>query len=659
VAKRLTAAPAPATSVRSDLPPQVDGVLARALALQAPDRYASAGEFAAHLQNAIGSAGSNTLRSPTARPRARLYIAAGIAGAALAARAWWIAQLGDTGPSGRNVASTDRKMIAVLPFRNLGAPEDDYVATGVTEEVTSRLASLGLGVISRTSTDQYKGSKKSLKEIARELGVDYVLEGGVRRAKLPNPQASDRVLVTPQLVRVSNDSAIWADRIDENAGDLFAVQARIAERVAAALDVTLGASERATLTRAPTTNFAAYNEYLRGLAAESQQNRESVLEAVRLYEEATRLDSTFALAYVRLAEAHLSLYGMFGDMTEQRLTQFRHAIDTALRLDPDLPEARMALAMFYIFPTSDYERAETELARVEPRRRNTSDGWSTQSSLDAFRGRWTEARSSAERAVELDPRSPKAIWNAVVIFTTTRDYSHTKRYLERLRVVAPEDVSVYVYEAYVDATLGESLETARSLFREAVRRYGLARVVGVFTLTPTVPFDLLGLLEPSQLAAIDSLGLSVRDFGGDSAAFYFVIASLHRRRGRANAARVYYDSLRLFATPKLAGPAPSMLPRGFAAFAYAGLGRKTDALREAQTMANLRPPSQYPAEGVLLLMLLARIEALVGEKEAAINHLEYLLSVPSAVSVPALRVESTWDSLRDQPRFQRLLEQRR
>jgi TolB-like protein len=235
----------------------------------------------------------------------------------------------------------------VLPFKNLGATEDAYFADGVTEEVTGRLAILGgLGVISRTSADQYATSTRPLREIARELGAEYVLEGSVRWQR--TARGAGRVRVTPQLIRVSDDTHLWTGQFDAELQDVFKVQSQIAEKVAKALAVKIpGASQRHIDAR-PTNNLAAYRSYIRGEQLRSHEgaNAVALAQAEALFDDATKADPRFALAFARLALVHAVVYETFIDRSATRLAAVKAAADSAVVLDPELPEARLAMGRY-------------------------------------------------------------------------------------------------------------------------------------------------------------------------------------------------------------------------------------------------------------------------------------------------------------------------
>src|SRR2546429_186304 len=211
------------------------------------------------------SGGTQPVPAAAARARSgrrtRLAVYAGLAALALAAVSGVVFIARGRGDAG----SHQRKMLLVLPFQNLGRPDDDYFADGMTEEITARLGSVqDLGVIARTTAVQYKNTGKTIRQIGQELGVEYVLEGTVRWER--SPAGSSRVRVSPQLIRVSDATHLWAHVYDEVLAGEVEVPSGIAQQVVTALNVTLGEGERQTLDAKPTANLAAYDAYLRGNA---------------------------------------------------------------------------------------------------------------------------------------------------------------------------------------------------------------------------------------------------------------------------------------------------------------------------------------------------------------------------------------------------------
>ena len=389
MAKQVVAPPPPIISRRSDVPEPVERVLAKALAKEPGDRFAIGGRVR------FGARGHRVPRPRETRPVQRRTIALVGLGAAVAT-----ALLFALGVSDRRERPRETPRIAVLPFQNLGAPEDGYFSDGITEEITSRLVTIpGLGVISRTSAEQYRESKKSVKEIGRELGVDYILEGGVRWQRVGG---SSRVRVTPQLIRVSDDRHLWAGRYDETIEEVFQVQSRIAEQVATALDMALQEPEHEALAARPTDDLRAYDFYLRGNDHFDRPTPEATRAAEEMYTRATELDPTFALAFARLARIYISQFH-FAERTPATARpgpprrRFRPAAQ------PNLAEAHLALGQIHYWGELDYEAALREFRIAHAADPGNGDLAWARGLVERRLGQWDQAIADLRRALELDP----------------------------------------------------------------------------------------------------------------------------------------------------------------------------------------------------------------------------------------------------------------
>ena len=271
-AKRLSGEIPSFRRLRPSVPEQLERVVLTALAMIPADRFATPGQLAQALSTSVaGMTSSPTIATPAGTAEtsavsndhrrkpvpAWLTFVLGLLVTATMGMLLW--------QRSRHPAETPgTKMLAVLPFKNMGTAGDQYFADGLTEEITSRLAGVSdLGVVSRTSTDPYKGSTKSIRQIGQELGVGYILEGSVRWEK--SPDGSSKVRVTPQLIRVADDRHLWADRYDAELADVFQVQSSIAEQVTGAMNLALDPSEKQAIKEQPTANTEAYDFYLRGI----------------------------------------------------------------------------------------------------------------------------------------------------------------------------------------------------------------------------------------------------------------------------------------------------------------------------------------------------------------------------------------------------------
>jgi serine/threonine-protein kinase len=634
----------PLPARRPDVPAPVWRALERALAKEPGERYATPAEFAAALEGAGSSArpgDGGFYRHLPRRP-----VAIGAAGALIAAAlalAFGLANRGEQ-PAGTQA-------IAVLPFENLGAAEDGYFTAGITEEITGRLAMLPrLGVISRTSADQYRGSGKPLKQIGKELGADYILEGSVRWEK--SPGKASRVRVTPQLIRVSDDRHLWAGQYDETLEEVFTVQSRIAEQVATALDLALQPPQRAALAAKPTANLRAYDFYLRGNEYFSRPGDPGGLRtAEEMYTRATELDPSFALAFARLARSHIWQFHLFSDRTEARLALARRAADSALKLQPDLPEAHLAQGQIHYWGELDYQKALAEFRTALAGDPGNGDLAWARGLVERRLGHWDQARADLRRAVDLDPRSLVKSLDLFELHLRRREYAEAERYVERALELEP-DSPAYIYKALLIVARDGDLAAAASVLEEGVRR------AGAETIAFWVPqFDIGAALWPRLGSASQAAvsGLVLDRFGKDSSGYYLAKARTHRSGGDARAERVYFDSAaRVLAGRSRARPDDPALHAALA-FAYAGLGRREDAIREGRRAVELRPPSKDTWYGVDMLRNLAVVYATLGEADSAVKELRILLSVPSGISVPWLRADPTWDPVRRDPGFQALV----
>jgi len=630
----------PLRARRPDVPEPVDRVLCKALAKEPSDRFATAAEFTTALESAGSGVGRDAHES---RPRLRAPMVALIA---LVAAAGLGLALSLTG-RGERAAETPR--IAVLPFANLGPAEDRYFSDGITEEITSRLAMLpSLGVISRSSADQYRGADKPIKRIGRELGVDYVLEGSVRWEKSGD---KSRVRVTPQLIRVADDQHLWAAQYDETLEEVFQVQSRIAEQVASALDLALQQPEHEALAAKPTDNLRAYDLYLRGndyLAHPADPDGPQ--KAEEMYTRATGLDPRFALAFARLARAHMWQF-QFMDRTPERLAKARSAVDSALRLQPRLPEAHLALGQIHYWGELDYPRALAELRIAQAREPNNSDLAWLRGLVERRVGQWNAAIADLSRAVELDPKSVFKNLDLFEVYLWRRDYREAERHLSRALELEP-DSPVYIYKAILVIARDGDPKAAAAALNQGIERAGMEA-----SLQRVTQFDigaaLWQRLDTTAQAALDRL--SVDRFGADSGGYYLGKARSYRYRGNIRTSRIYFDSAAAVLEKRVQARPDDPTIHSSLSFAYAGLGRREDAIREGQRAVALRPPSKDTWLGVDLVRNLAVAYATLGEADSAVKQLKFLLSVPSWISQPWLRADPTWDPIRRSAGFQKLV----
>ncbi len=559
-------------------------------------------------------------------------------------------------PTDSPALSDGVKMMVVLPFENLGPPEDDYFADGIAEEINSRLSSLkGLGIISRTSAKHFKESEKTARQIGDELGVDYVLEGTVQWDR--GDDGSGRVRVTPRLIRVEDDMQLWSERYDRVLEDIFSVQADIAEQVARQLDLTLLTPEREALHTPPTADMEAYNLYLKAKEYEYggwlSSNTRDFEQALDMYDKATSLDPDFALAFAEKSLIHSRLYSIGLDGTEDHLAEAKRAVDRAQELEPDLPETQIALAFYYYWGLLDYDRALEVFESVQKAHPNVTP------ELKGFilrrQGLWEDSLKTLQTAYQLNPRYSQLAYEIGLSYLANRQYDQAGVWFDRVLSINPDRLAPRLGKIAVSVcTTGEVREASTML--GALPDHPLTDVMR-FTI------HLFERDYRKALAVLDSL--SYESFEAQHSLFLreLAYAQVYHATGDITRMRSHADAARRSLESSFQEHAQDPRYLGALGQTYAYLDRREDAIREANRAIALFPVQKDAVIGPICVFNLARIFAINGNHAPAIEHLDYLLSIPSyeflwhIVSIPCLKLDPVWDVLHELPEFRRLLDQ--
>ena len=303
-------------------------------------------------------------------------------------------------PSAASAGPISEKSVAVLPFENLSRdPENAFFASGIQDEILTRLAKIGaLKVISRTSTQQYQSKPQSLTEIAKQLGVANILEGSVQKA-------GDRVRITVQLINALSDSHLWADTYDRKLIDTFGVESDVAQKIASSLEAQLTGSEQRAIAARPTENTEAYQLYLKGKFFWNKRTGDDLKAAADLFRQAAEVDPSYANAYAGLAQADLLIPVFGAGAPRDFFPKAKAAAERAIELDETSAEGHSALAMLLCFDFK-FPASEAEFRRAIQLNPNyaTAHHWFGNSLLVSL-GRFDEGIREGERAVELDPLS--------------------------------------------------------------------------------------------------------------------------------------------------------------------------------------------------------------------------------------------------------------
>ncbi len=544
-------------------------------------------------------------------------------------------------------SASARKMIVVLPFENLGSAEDAYFAAGMTEEFTSRLARVsGLGVISRTSAVQYDRAGKTMRQIGEDLGVDFVLEGTVRWDRRAG--GTSRVRVTPQLIRVSDDTHVWSDAYDRDIDDLFSVQSEIASNVVRALGVTLLEPERNALEARPTESLEAYQAYVRGKdLGDGDYNEENFRLAIRLLERAVELDPDFSLAWAALSKAHSQIHHFGYDQSETRAALARAAADRAFTLAPDLPEAQLADGYYHYWIHRDYPRGLEAFARAERSLPNNSEVLEAVAYIWRRQGRYEDAAERLKKAFELSPQDATIPLHISETLLYLRRYPEAHQYADQCIALAPDRGVAYHWKGMAFMAQGDLV---------AARRW--------FEATPSDPdgnarLDLfrVDLCERKFQEARDRLTAWPGDVVENQWFFLpksLLVGQAWALEGDSDRARGSFEAARARLASELAARPDDHRIHSALGLALAGLGRKEEAIREGKRGVELYPVSKDAMIGPRRIVDLAQIYVLTGEEDAALGELERIVSIPAG---PVLHLEAdpTWDPLRDGPRFRQLL----
>jgi TolB-like protein/Flp pilus assembly protein TadD len=540
------------------------------------------------------------------------------------------------------------KRVAVLPFENVGAPEDDYFADGIADEIRGKLTSLpGVEVIARASSTPYKKTMKTPKQIADELDVRYLLTATVRWQK---PAGASRVHVTPELVEVKESGAPasrWQQPFDAALTDVFQVQSDIASRVAQALGVALGAAQEKRLLEKPTQNLAAYDAFLRGEEASKGMGASdppSVRKALDFYEQAVALDPGFAQAWAQVSRANSRLY-IYSMPTLKLAVRAREAAEKAVALAPGRSEGYLALGTYQLNVVLDFKRALEEYAKGQRVAPANADLFRGTGAAERSLGRWDAAVEHFRQAERLDPRSARNPGFLGGALRRLRRFPEAREALDRGLALAPANLELIATKAMT--FLGEGdLDGARAVLKAApkeVEPTALAAYMG----------GLVWVLDEGQRELL--LRLTPSAFDDDTGVWGLCLARASALKGDAKGVHTYAEEARKAFEEKLRATPENAGLHAFHGLALAYLGQKAEAIREGERAVALLPVATDAFDGPHVQDQLVRIYILVGEPEKALDKLEPLLRTPCDLSRGWLKIDPNFDPLRKNPKFQKLV----
>jgi TolB-like protein/Tfp pilus assembly protein PilF len=584
------------------------------------------------------------------RPRSRAWVYIVVIGTVVSIGLFFAGRYtAGTKTASPSTSERGMKSIAVLPFLNMSADKnDEYLSDGVSEELINALSKItDLQVKARTSSFAFKGKNEDIQKIGALLHVTHLLEGSVAKA-------GSKLRITAQLVQAADGNHLWSDTYDREMQDIFAVRTDVAQQVAAALKVRLLGEQKKRLNQKPTENLAAYEAYLRALDLSARPGaRSQALMAVDLLNEAVRLDPEFVLAWAKLGQVNAALYFTQLDMTPARKEAARMAAETATKLRPEATATLLANAFYRYHILRDYEGARVLFERIRREDPSNSEAVRALALVARRQGRWTESLHLFEQAAQLNPRDAEFLGDWGWTLALTRQFREAIGVLDRALDISPTDSQILAQEATIYQSEGNLPAAAEVLAKmdynfsdESCLMARISQFLFERKYRDAIEFTqkLLSQSTPKRMFTSSYVRLSLavaQDLVGEKAEAKVAYAQVR-------------DEMEKFVREQ---PNNVFIVSGLAS-AYAGLGDKEAALREGERSLALASMIDDPLVAPGVEEFLARTEAQVGEADRAISRLERLLTIPylpGPITQSLLRLDPSWDPLRNHPRFQKLI----
>jgi TolB-like protein len=543
------------------------------------------------------------------------------------------------------------KSIAVLPFQNLSDDQGNaYFADGIQDDILTNLSKIGeLKVISRTSVMSYRGKTANVREIGKQLGVSNILEGSVRRS-------GNKVRVNVQLIDANSDEHIWASDYDRDVTDVFAIQTDLAQKITDALQAKLSPAEKSRIERKPTENGEAY------LAFVQAHNLQNAMEEIgklkqseQLYARAIQLDPTFALAMARYSQLESWIVHIF-ERTPERREKARSLAQQALQLQPDLPEAHLAMGFSLYYGDNEFEAALKEFEIAQRGLPNEAEIYLALGAIQRRLGKWSESTASLEKAASLNPKDGWVFQQLALNYQMLRDFDSANKTIDRGLKVNPDGLGLWEVKSKLAIAEKGDLSVSEQAF-QAVKSIPMnddakLKITGaradVFLLERKYAE---GLREAESLSD-DLLAPIPAALCGKYYLIGFARKALHDEAGARTA---FLQAKELLEAPLKQSPdSPDLRIQLAKILAY--LGEKDAALSEARRAAEILPESKDAFGGPEITGGVAEVYGILGENGRAIELLDGLLGRPSHLTVSILKLSPVWDPLRSDPRFQALID---
>ncbi len=549
----------------------------------------------------------------------------------------------------------EERSIAVLPFENLSSDKENaYFAEGIQDEILTRLSKIAnLKVISRTSTQHYQSAPKNLRDIAKQLGVAHIVEGSVQKS-------ADTVRINVQLIKAASDSHVWSDTFDRKLTDILSVETEVAKTIADQLRAKITGVEQQVIAAKPTNNPQAYDAYLRGLAytLKTAYTPENSLGAQKYVKEAVRLDPGFALGWALLSYVDASGYLTQSLQPTVALREEAHAAaETAMRLQPNLGEALLAMGFYHYACVKEYDTALKYLEQAQRALPQSSRVLQGLAYIERRRGDWDKSEAYFQQAEKVDPRNVNLLSQHARSYVCLRRFPEALAKLEQIFNITPDDIDTIVLKARIAQAQGD-------LPRAAALLAPLRPGIGYVNALETQVYQ--GILESRPGPAIAQLK-EILAKPDETLGFYagelrFWLGWAQHVAGDHAAARESWNRARIELEAFLKEQPGNFVLIGDLALTNVALGENDTALFLTERAFDMSPIEKDALTGPRPLEILARVAARTGDFDRSISALEKLLSIPYEAPLAAnppltpalLRLDPMFEPLRKDPRFQKL-----
>lgn len=543
------------------------------------------------------------------------------------------------------------KSVAVLPFTNLSNdPEQEYFSDGMVEAILDNLFKVGgLKVISSTSTNRYKNTTLTLKEIAHELNVSSILEGSVQKI-------GNNVRITTQLIDTKTDSHLWSEKYDKDISDVFSIYSEVAQSVAKALKVTLTSQEAIQIQKAPLTdNQLAYDFYLKG---NDYWSRFEASLALDMYTKAIQEDSMFVAAYAQRAIIHLYIFWNKEKGWQGHDLSGKEDINQGVKLNPESSEMKFAEAVASYMLDRDYDKSLKILMELKLVTPNIADLYAYSSYVLRRQGKLQESIKELNQAIQLDPFNANYRSNLSLTYQLLHQYDNQIECTRQALLLIPDyrQFNDHIFSAWLDKTGDLKIALKESGLKEEEVWYGTYASnretggefapYGIYYYTRQYD-KLLEFIRKDTLIETEQTTYHPEKY--ELALIYYLDSN-------TSLCKIYADSAITHLKGKIKEISNDDRFYSTLGKCYAFNGNVGEAITYGKKAIDLKPIKLDAYQGAAKEQDLMEIYIFIGQYDDALDKIEYLLSVPSWLSVGKLIIDPIFDNLRSLPRFQKIID---